>query len=436
MLLLIQQKEAQGKSTKKAGKGARGSNGIFLTLERDYEIFNATSTNNSIPTDIKGTKLFGDFNGTPQFDTLFNTNIELNLDASVRVNLGNLDSLTSDLTQEITQLQSQGAIYGQDYFLFDNAVVDYGSELSFGGSVEDTFVTPTPNLPSDSGSNNFFTTQGQNVIDIENRFFDFELKDSIAPSININLQTATVLVSKLKLDDELIIGQQDNINTPGAFYRTDELSVCGFRFSSQLVDRCSNSELTEINNLGFNKNNGISFPVLNSLNGQFNPKYITETDDKLLFKYKILIDLGGDADKFFLFVPAFTAPDADGNFNELNPSDSLSLFDFLSFPDSKSGGCAEFNSPDNAICLGAVLDLGTNNNIENKVTQQIDLLDDLTTANTDNPNLILQDTQTTRYRRTNLTRPASDNNEGLFNLRLAREAFFIRNRPIYYLSIS
>lgn len=397
--------EARRRTT---GTWGGSSNGIFLNLERDYEILNATSIYNSIPKNVEGTKFFGDSSGFPAFDTLFVNNLELNLDASARTNLGDIGSLTDDLVQEITQLQSQGAIYGQDYFLFDNAVIDFSSNLSFGGRAEASFATPNPNSPSDSNNNNFFTTQGQNVIDTENRFFGFDLEDTIASSINIDLQTATVLVSKLKVDDELIIDQQDDSKVPGAFYRTDELP--DFCRRSSFPNACDD--------LGFNKNNGISFPLVNSLSGNFNPEYVTETDNKLLFKYRILIDLGGDADRYFLFVPAFTAPEADGSFNELNSNSLPDLIDFFSFPDNKSGGCADLGSPENAICLGGVLDLGSNNNIENKITEQIDLLDDLTTANADNPNVILEETQIIRYRRTELIREtANSNNEAIFNLR-------------------
>ncbi|MDJ0576783.1 MAG: hypothetical protein QNJ65_16640 [Xenococcaceae cyanobacterium MO_234.B1] len=383
------------------GTWGGSSNGIFLELERDYQLLNAISNINPTPTDIQGTKIFGRFLQFPQVDTLFLNNLELDLDVLARTELGNIGSLTPDLAQEVTQLQSQGAIYGQDYFLFDDAALAFNSSLSLGGTdfPETTFVTPNSNSPSDFGSNNFFTTQGQNVVDTEN-LDTFEIESSISTSIS--LETATILVSKLKLDDELIIGQQDDVNVPGAFYRTFELpDFCG----------------SFCDDLGFNKNNGVSFPIINSLSGQFNPEYVTETNDKLLFKYRILIDLGVDAERYFLFVPAFTAPDANGNFNELNPSFPPSVFDFLSFPDNKSGGCADFGSPENAICLGGVLDLGSNN-IENKITEQFDLLDDLTTANAGNPNVILEDTQVLKYRRTELIREAADsNNEGIFNLR-------------------
>ena len=420
---------------RRRGTWSGSSNGIFLELQRNYEILNATSKFNSTPTNIRGTKFFSGDN-LPSLDTLFfPTSFELDFDVSPRTELGNLADLTSDLAQEVTYLQSQGAIYGQDYFLFDNAVTDFSAEFNLNSNAENrSFATPINRYPSDFDSDffgireNYFTTGGKQIVDTE----DVNSKIRSIANVNsptniadffgtsINLETATILVSKLKLDDELIIGQQDDLIEPGAFYRTDQLSVCGFSFSSGLTDSCSQSELTEINNLGFNKNNGISFPVVNSLNGQFNPEYITETEDKLLFKYRVLIDLGGDAARYFLFIPAFTAPDIDGNFNELNSSSSLSLFDFFSFPDNKSGGCANpfGNSPDNAICLGAVLDLGESNNIENKITKTIDLLDDLTTANIDNPNLILSDTKVSKYRRTQLVRDAENrNNQGVFNLR-------------------
>ncbi|MGK7941448.1 MAG: hypothetical protein AB4062_15125 [Crocosphaera sp.] len=414
LILFSFAEDAEARRRRRRGRWSGSSNGIFTSIERDYTLIDATTAGNSIPIRIEGSKNFGVGTNTmePLFDTLFNNSLELDLDVLARSELGDINTLTPDLAQEVTQLQLQGAQYGEDYFLFDNAALFFNSALSLGGvnspeiadfsgsgsGDSNRFVTPNSDRPSDSDSDNFYITNNSPVIDTIN-ILTRDVESNITTNVGINTQT--ILVSRLRVDDELVIGLQDDVNIPGAFYRQDELP-----------DFCSSN----CDSLGFNLNNGVSFPVSNSLSGQFNPSYVENTEGILFFKYRILIDLVGDADKYYLFVPAFTAPDAGGNFNELNNLVSPSLFDFFEFSEAQAGGCTNSDSPENAICLGGLLDLGSDS-VETKITEQINLLDDLTVANADNPNVILEESQLLEYRRTDLVRPADSDNEGLFRYR-------------------